>query len=204
MEDLTLSERDAVTARVFRANRGDRDAREWVANRAYTAGLRLATFSLGDPNLAQDVGQEVAIRVLRGLPKLRDPARFDAWTYRICAGEIKRAAKKRQRHDWHPYDASEGELRVEATFAESLGERDWVVRTLAELSERQRLVLGLHYVYGLNDREIAAVIRSRRGTVRSLLSRGLARLREQAENDGESDRGSEAAVGQRTREEAVG
>jgi hypothetical protein len=52
MEDLTLSERDAVTARIFRANRGDRDAREWIASRAYTAGLRLATFSLGDPTLA--------------------------------------------------------------------------------------------------------------------------------------------------------
>jgi RNA polymerase sigma-70 factor (ECF subfamily) len=199
MEDLTLSEQDKVTARVFRANRGDREAQEWVAERAYTAGLRLATFSLGDPNLAQDVGQEVAIRVLRGLPKLRDSGRFDAWIYRISAGEIKRAAKKRKRHDWHPYDAVEHELQVEATFPQSLGERDWLARAMAHLSERQRLVLGLHYVYGLNDKEIAAAIRSRRGTVRSLLSRALARLREQAETE-EQSHGREAALGQFTKE----
>jgi RNA polymerase sigma factor (sigma-70 family) len=199
MEDLTVSEQDMITARVFRANRGDREAREWIANRAHTAGLRLATFSLGDPNLAQDVGQEVAIRVLRGLPKLRDANRFDAWTYRICAGEIKRAAKKRKRHDWHPYEAVEHELQIEADFPQSLGERDWLIQALAQLSERQRLVLGLHYVYGLNDREIAAAIRARRGTVRSLLSRALARLREQVEAE-ESSGGHEAAVGQFTKE----
>ncbi|HWJ43547.1 MAG TPA: RNA polymerase sigma factor, partial [Solirubrobacterales bacterium] len=190
---MTDASKDEVAAQVLRASRGDSGAREWIAGRAYTAGLRLATFSLGDPNLAQDVGQEVAIRVLRGLAKLRDADRFDAWTYRICAGEIKRAAKKRQRHDWHPYDAVERELQVEATFPQSLGERDWLIRALARLSDRQRLVLGLHYVYGLDDREIATAIRSRRGTVRSLLSRALARLREQAEAE-EPNGGREAAV----------
>ncbi len=163
------------------------------------AGLRLATFSLGDPNLAQDVGQEVAIRVLRGLPKLREADRFDAWTYRICGGEIKRAAKRRRRYSWQPYEAVEQQLQMDATFPQSLGERDWLARALADLSERQRLVLGLHYVYGLNDREIAAAIRARRGTVRSLLSRSLARLREQAEAE-EHSAGKEATVGQLTKE----
>lgn len=199
IESSTLSEQDMVTARVFRANRGDREAKEWIANRAYTAGLRLATFSLGDPNLAQDVGQEVAIRVLRGLPKLRDAGRFDAWTYRISVAEIKRAAKKRKRHDWRPYEDVEHELQVEATFPQSLGERDWLIGALGQLSERQRLVLGLHYVYGLNDKEIATAIRARRGTARSLLSRGLARLRELAEAE-EEDGGREAAVGPITKE----
>jgi DNA-directed RNA polymerase specialized sigma24 family protein len=49
-------------------------------------------------------------------------------------------------------------------------------------------VLGLRYVHGLDDREIASVIRARRGTVRSLLSRGLARLREEAELEERRDR----------------
>lgn len=195
MDDSKLSERDAVIAHVVRANRGDQEARAWIAERAYTAGLRLAKFSLGDPSLAQDVGQEVAIRVLCSLPKLRDAGRFDAWTYRISAGEIKRAAKKRQRHDWRPYDTVEHELRVEATFPQSAGDRDWLARALTRLSERQRLVLGLHYVYGLNDKEIAAAIRARRGTVRSLLSRALSRLREQAEAEEQSP-GHETGVGQ--------
>jgi RNA polymerase sigma factor (sigma-70 family) len=180
-------DRDAVTAQVIRARKGELPAREWVAERAYAAGLRLAAFSLGDEDLAQDVGQEVAIRVLRALPKLRDAERFDAWTYRISAREVKRAAKKRKRHDWQPYDGQESELRVEAEFADAFGERDWLGQALSRLSDRQRLVLGLHYVHGLDDREIAAVIRARRGTVRSLLSRGLARLRQEADLEEQHD-----------------
>jgi RNA polymerase sigma factor (sigma-70 family) len=194
------SDRDAVTAQVIRARKGEPPAREWVAERAYAAGLRLAAFSLGDEDLAQDVGQEVAIRVLRALPKLRDVERFDAWTYRISAREVKRAAKKRKRHDWQPYDEQESELRVEAEFADAFGERDWLGQALSRLSDRQRLVLGLHYVHGLDDREIAAVIRARRGTVRSLLSRGLARMREEAEIGEVKERDREAGADKASKE----
>lgn len=163
--------------------KGDRDAEEWIADRAYTAGLRLATFSLGDPALAQDVAQEVAIRVLAGLPGLRDAERFDGWTYRICAREIKRAARKRRRLETHEDGAIVAEVEVDAGFPERLGERDWLTRALAELSDRQRLVLGLRYVYDLDDEEIAAAIGARRGTVRSLASRAVMGLRKRAERD---------------------
>jgi RNA polymerase sigma factor (sigma-70 family) len=64
--------------------------------------------------------------------------------------------------------------------------RIWLAQALAELSERQRLVLGLRFVFGLDDEEIAAAIGARRGTVRSLSSRALARLRRRAEKEGQA------------------
>lgn len=171
---------------MLRALRDDRDAEEWIAERACTVGLRLATFSLGDRTLAQDVAQEVAIRVLAGLPKLRDAERFDAWTYRICAREIKRAARKRRRLETHEDTVVTADVEVGAGFVEQLGQRDWLTRALAELSDRQRLVLGLRYVYDLDDAEIAAAIGARRGTVRSLASRAITRLGERAEREANS------------------
>jgi RNA polymerase sigma factor (sigma-70 family) len=194
---------DAVGARVLRALRGEKDAEEWIAHRAYTAGLRLATFSLNDPSLAQDVAQEVAIRVLAGLPKLRDADRFDAWTYRISAREIKRAAKNRQRQESREDDVDVLEAAHGPSFSESLGERDWLTRALAELSERQRLVLGLRYVSGLDDEEIGKAIGARRGTVRSLASRGIASLRMRAEREGESAAAAVAEKTKRNRVEAI-
>ena len=177
---------DAVAAQVLRALRGERAAEEWIAHRAYAAGLRLGTFSLGDSNLAQDVGQEVAMRVLANLPKLRDADRFDGWTYRICAREIKRAANRRSRQEHREKAASAPEPAAEPGFPRLLEERDWLAQALAELSERQRLVLGLRFVFGLEDEEIAAAIGARRGTVRSLSSRALARLRRRAEKEGQA------------------
>jgi RNA polymerase sigma factor (sigma-70 family) len=174
---------DAVAAQVLRALRGDAAAEEWIAERAYTAGLRLATFSLGDATLAQDVGQEVAIRVIRGLPKLRDAAKFDGWIYRICAAEIKRAANRRRRREHRELAEAVPELADEASFPRLLEDKDWLAQALAELSDRQRLVLGLRYVYGLEDEEIASAIGARRGSVRSLSSRAIARLRRRAERE---------------------
>jgi RNA polymerase sigma factor (sigma-70 family) len=182
-----------AASQVRRALGGDGAAEEWLARRSYEAGLRLASFSLGDRELAQDVGQEVAIRVLRSLSKLRDAERFDAWTYRICATEIKRAANKRGRQSWQPYEEAASELREDPLFPERLGERDWLVRGLAELSDRQRIVVGLRYVQDLDDREIAAAIGARRGTVRSLLSRAMAQLRQHAEALEEAEDGDSRA-----------
>lgn len=168
---------------MLRALRGEEAAKEWIAHRAYAAGLRLATFSLADANLAQDVGQEVAIRVLRGLPKLRDATKFDGWTYRICASEIKRAASKRSRREHRESAGALPDPPVDPAFSRSLEERDWLSQAVAELSERQRLVLGLRFVFDLDDDQIAAAIGARRGTVRSLSSRAIARLRRRAEKE---------------------
>lgn len=194
---------DAVGAQVLRALRGEKEAEEWIAHRAYTAGLRLATFSLNDPSLAQDVAQEVAIRVLAGLPKLRDADRFDAWTYRISAREIKRAAKNRQRQESREEDVRDVEVASGLSFSESLGERDWLAGALAELSERQRLVLGLRYVFGLADEEIGKAIGARRGTVRSLASRGIASLRRRAESEDRSVSPVAEKKSKRNRVEAI-
>lgn len=176
------SEQLQAARQVEKAQEGDRSAQEWVARRAYEVGLRLAAFSLGDRDLAQDVGQEAAIRVLRSLRRLRDPARFDAWAYRICVRELKRAAKRRGRQVWQPYEDALADAAADARGLELVAERDWLVPALAKLSERQRIVLALRYVCDLDDGEIASAIRARPGTVRSLLSRAIASLRREAKD----------------------
>jgi RNA polymerase sigma factor (sigma-70 family) len=60
-----------------------------------------------------------------------------------------------------------------------LVERDAMWALLATLPERQRTALVLRYYHDLPDEEIAAALSCRAGTVRSLMSRGLATLREQ-------------------------
>ena len=58
-------------------------------------------------------------------------------------------------------------------------DRDPVWLALATLPERNRTVLVLRFYLDLPDDEIAALISARPGTVRSLVSRGLARLHEE-------------------------
>lgn len=170
-----------IVATVRDARRGDNAALERLARHALRLSLRTAAATLGSREDAADVAQEVAVEVLRGLHKLRDPERFDAWVYRITARRALRLLQSQRRrrettldtvgeHDQPVFSLDEDELAEQWSAAPQI--RD----ALAQLPPRQRLALALRYVAGLTDRQIADVLGCRRGTACSLLSRGRTAL----------------------------
>jgi RNA polymerase sigma factor (sigma-70 family) len=166
---------------VSQACTGDREALSVLAERAAAIALRIAAVALADEYLARDVSQEVAIRALNGLRKLRAADRFDAWVYRITASEIQRAASRRSRRNEvliGTYPSENEDPGRLASHAEDLLQIGVGLRqALAELSERERLALALRYVNDLDDAQIGRAMRCRPGTVRSLISRGRQKLR---------------------------
>lgn len=172
----------SLELQVSRACAGDRDALSVLAERAAGMALRTAAVALADEHLARDVSQEVAIRALRGLDRLRAADRFDAWVYRITASEIRRAARRRSRRREVPVEAEFLEIQSPNGSGVDAGEDDLRVdaglhRALAELSERERIALALRYVNDLDDAQIGQAMRCRPGTVRSLICRGRQKLR---------------------------
>jgi RNA polymerase sigma-70 factor, ECF subfamily len=166
---------------VSQACTGDREALSVLAERAAAIALRVAAVALADEYLARDVSQEVAIRALNGLRKLRAADRFDAWVYRITASEIRRAASRRSRRNEvliGTYSSEDEDPERSAGQAEDLLQVGAGLRqALAELSERERIALALRYVSDLDDAQISRAMRCRPGTVRSLISRGRQKLR---------------------------
>ena len=68
---------------MVRAQHGDEEA---FASLAVACGDRLHAVShriLRDIGLAEDATQQALLAIWRNLPELRDPARFDAWSYRL-------------------------------------------------------------------------------------------------------------------------
>jgi RNA polymerase sigma factor (sigma-70 family) len=167
---------------VSQACTGDRDALSALAERAATIALRTAAVALADEYLARDVSQEVAIRALNGLRRLRAAERFDAWVYRITVSEIRRAASRRSRRNevLIGTDLSEDEDRERSAGQDGdlLQVGIGLPQALAELSERERIALALRYVNDLDDAQISRAMRCRPGTVRSLISRGRQKLRD--------------------------
>jgi len=118
----------------------------------------------------------VAIVAFRRHDSLRDPHALDAWPYRTAVRAALREAKRsRTRRD------AERAAAVPETAADADGLA--AAQLLAGLPPRQRAALTLRYVHDLDDHAIATAIGCRRGTVRSLLSRGLSTLREQTNPD---------------------
>jgi RNA polymerase sigma-70 factor (ECF subfamily) len=143
-----------------------------LAARALSIGRATALGVLGDRDAADDVAQEVAIVAVRRVRALRDPAALDAWLHRIAVrtalAEVRRGRRRHEAEFAHHNGRALAEPRT--SVADGL-------EVLADLPARQRAALTLRYVHDLSDDAIAKALGCRRGTVRSLLSRGRAAVR---------------------------
>src|SRR5262245_35161915 len=84
----------------MRAQRGDRAAFGLLAAEIATRFLAVARRILRDIDLAEDAAQQALVAIWRDLPQLRDPARFEAWSYRLLIRACY-AEGRRERH-WSP------------------------------------------------------------------------------------------------------
>ena len=166
---------------IGRAQHGDEEA---FASLAVAVGDRLHAVShriLRDIELAEDATQQALLTIWRDLPQLRDPARFDAWSYRLLVRACY-AEARRTRHwtpDLHilPTEASTGE------GLSSVVDRDQLERGFRRLSIDHRAVVVLHHYLDLPLDEVADVLGVPVGTVRSRLHRAMQGLRAALEAD---------------------
>jgi RNA polymerase sigma-70 factor, ECF subfamily len=167
---------------IGRAQHGDEEA---FASLAVAAGDRLHAVAhriLRDTNLAEDATQQALLAIWRDLPQLRDPARFDAWSYRLLVRAC--YAEGRRTHQWapnllllpvdHPTDA-EG--------LSSVVDRDQLERGFRRLYIEHRSVVVLHHYLDMPLDEVAETLGVPVGTVRSRLHHAMRGLRAALEAD---------------------
>jgi RNA polymerase sigma factor (sigma-70 family) len=156
-------------------------SQEEAARRAMRIALRTAAGIMGSRDDAADVAQDVAVDVLKSLDHLRNSEAFDAWVYKITVRHTMRALRKQNGRSVEvPFGLGvpqEGTALDEPDRDMVLTARGALGQALLTLPPRQRVVLALRYIHDLSDREIAAALGCRRGTVNALLSRARATLR---------------------------
>jgi RNA polymerase sigma-70 factor (ECF subfamily) len=141
--------------------------------------FRLAYAMLGDAALAEDMAQEVFIRIWKALPGFRGQSALSTWIYAItrntCLTALKRGAAKRESSLEEPKVAREAE---EAGVPPARhGEID-VLRFLDQLPERHRQVLRLYYMEERSYEEVARLLEWPMGTVKTYLHRARKELAE--------------------------
>lgn len=139
---------------------------------------------LGEGPEADDVGQEVFIRLHSSLGQFRGESRLGTWLTRIAINLCLDRLRARQR--WHrrflrleDEENRPGEPRVDAEALLDQRERARLVRRAVRgLRPSWRAVVVLRYLRGHSTEETAQVLGIPYGTVLSRLSRGLSSLRE--------------------------
>jgi RNA polymerase sigma-70 factor (ECF subfamily) len=82
---------------VIRAQAGDVDAFEALVRLASGRLFAIASRILRDHHAAEDAVQQTLVTIWDELPRLRDPERFDAWTYRVIARAAIAQSKRERR-----------------------------------------------------------------------------------------------------------
>jgi RNA polymerase sigma-70 factor (sigma-E family) len=141
----------------------------------YLELVRLAALMVGDLATAEDVVQDAFERLHRSWRRLREPASGLAYARSSvlngCRSVQRRSAIARR---YAPRLADPAGHHPDA--ATVLADQGEALAALRLLPRRQREVLVLRYYVGLEPAEIAATLQISGSSVRSMMSRGLARL----------------------------
>ncbi len=148
---------------------------------------RVAQAIVGDRELACDVVQAAFVFAIKGRERFRGHGSIEGWIYRAVINEARDRVRGRtvvSLDEWLPADDEQPEI-----------DGRWVRRAVAELPERQRLVLFLRYFGGLDYQAIADVLEIKPGTVAATLSAAreslrarLGRSERESTNNKEEDR----------------
>lgn len=167
---------------VERCRSGDERAFQELVDRYKDLVFALIARTVQDRSRAEDLAQEVFLRVHRGLPYFRGEARLSTWIYRIvanvCVQEKPRPAASASLDDERTRtpgasDRQFGDLEL----------RDRLEKAIARLPANYRLLIAAHYLEGMQYEDLAEALELPLGTVKTQLYRAKQQLRRLLETE---------------------
>jgi RNA polymerase sigma-70 factor, ECF subfamily len=157
--------------------RGDRAAMETLYHRFKRRVFGMVARICGSQE-AEEVAQEVFVRIFRGLAKFRGESALDTWVYRLT---VNAALSHVQRRPFR--GRTEGEDALADIAAPEGPARDprlalRLEDAMGRLPAGYRAVLVLHDVEGLSHEEIAQILGCRVGTSKSQLHKARGKMRD--------------------------
>ncbi len=172
---------------VERAARGEQEAFEALAKIVSGRLFAIAYRILRDQYLAEDALQQTLITIWNELPRLRDPDRFDAWSYRLIV-RSSTAEARRERRGGAPIQLlpDDADASPAPDQYRAVADRDQLERGFRRLTPEQRAILVLQHYGGQSLSEIADILGIPVGTAGSRLHYATRALRAALEADGRS------------------
>lgn len=159
--------------------RNERRSLEILFERHRDFVFRVAWGLVGEHTAAEDVTQEVFLRLLESRRRWRRRARFRTFVYGVTLN-VSREQQRRGARESPAHDEAI-EALTPPVEPPAVGELRDLSKALGRLSRRQREVVVLRCLEGLSTREAAQAMKCREGTVKIHLHRGLAALRQALE-----------------------
>ncbi len=170
---------------IKRAGQGDEKAFKELFEKHKTFVWNVSYRMTYDFDEAEDIAQEVFIKVWKSISKFRGTSRFSTWVYRITVNSALNTLGKAARNESHFDEGAMAHIDTqrfmdqnpEANLAQIEAERI-LAQLLAKLDNERRIVIILREIEGLSYEEIAETTGAPIGTVRSRIARGRKDLEE--------------------------
>lgn len=137
---------------------------------------RYALYKLGNQDDAEDAVSDAVLKAWKSIDKLRDAEAFEGWLFAIlkftCTDKIKSYIRDRERSEMVKANEMISSSFEPASLSSELSE------ALALLSEDDKEIVLLSVIGGFTGKEISEMTGLSAGTVRSKISRSLAKMRE--------------------------
>lgn len=187
---------DRINALAEKAVNGDKQALDQlilgIKDKIYNLSLRM----LWNPVDAEDVTQEILIKVITNLSKFRAESQFSTWVYRIASNHLINTNKRGLENQELSFEIYEQSIREGFATKEPVLISDADRNILAEelkiscthgmllcLEREHRMIYILSSMFGINSREGAAIMEITPETYRKRLSRTRQKMRSFMENN---------------------
>jgi len=175
---------------LIKAKSGDIEAFEQLIEAYEKKVFNIALRMIGNYDDANDIAQEVFIRVYKSLGGFKEQSAFSTWIYRIttnvCLDELRKRKNKKVVYIDEDLKGDDGEIKrqFEATepTPEMVAEKNYVKQVvndaIQKLSEEHRTVIILRDINGFSYEEIAKITKCPEGTVKSRINRARQALKD--------------------------
>ena len=164
------------------AQQGDREALEALYLLHFDRIYSYLHMSVGNRHDAEDLTTQTFLKMLESIKRFRwQSAPFSAWLFRIAhnlAMDHFRASRRWQPEEEVPEPPGETEPSAELVAFQSIG-RQSMLELIEDLSQEQRQVLTLKFVFNLPNGEVATILGKTEGAIKSLQHRALVSLQKQ-------------------------
>lgn len=154
---------------------GDRGAQRQLYERHCRQVYRLM-FRMVGPQYAEDLTQQVFLRLFQSLDKFAGYSTFSTWLYRLATNEALQFLRRHKHHQVQPLSCDPVDGR--RSKCERVDDRELLDRALSKLAPELRSAFLLREVEQLSYEEIALVLDVAEGTVASRLNRARQMLRQ--------------------------
>lgn len=174
---------------IEKSKKGDISAFEELIETYQNKVFNIAYSMLNNYEDANDVAQEVFIRVYKSIKNFKGESSFSTWLYRIttnvCLDELRKRKNKNVVSIDEDIPFDDGEVTRQIVddgptpdiIAEKKEVREIVNEAIGQLSEEHKTVIILRELQGLSYEEISKIINCPRGTVKSRINRARSALK---------------------------